>query len=217
MVDDIVGIKFQSESPLLDWERIHDEWIRNLDEFSRITDGAEIPYVHAEHPNNTQFVISASKAGYAAMREMLGGSRGGDATARLDICLVSDKTVDLVEAKFVEFNFDNPSRQRLIADHLKQATSQVRQYTNRKSQLLSSGKTVRRVAVSFITPFIENQEPLDDKKLQGLLSEIDESQLPDMLSWVFAARMRKFSYWGRVYPGVIMVAKMTNADTDSPT
>ncbi|UEO00158.1 hypothetical protein A9R16_001755 [Acidiferrobacter thiooxydans] len=55
---------------------------------------------------------------------------------------------------------------------------------------------------------ISEQAPFDERNLYDLLSRITESVQPDMLSWVFPARMRDFSYWvNRVYPGVIVVAR----------
>lgn len=217
VVENFIGATFSPQSALLDWAAIHDLWARDLAAFTEKTDGAEVPYVHTEHGNTTQLAISASSAGYAAIREVLGGNRG-DRQGRLDLCLISKNTVDLVEAKWVEFSVYDPLKHRIIADRLKDAVNQVRGYSNKLSRILTSGRTVRRVAVEYVTPFLENPKPFDERKLEDLLSYIKETCRPDMLSWVFPASTREFTYWGnRAYPGVIFLAKLVDMQEYEPS
>lgn len=205
-VEDLSGVTFSRQSALLDWETIHDRWARDLIEFPGKTDSREIPYVHTEHGNTTQFAISASNAGYAAIREVSGNRE--DKGAKLDLILVSNDTVYLIEAKWLEFSFNEHSKVEDISVQLNRAEDQVRIYSNTVSRIFTSGRAIRRVAVSYVTPFSSEQAPFDERNLYDLLSRITESVQPDMLSWVFPARMRDFSYWvNRVYPGVIVVAR----------
>lgn len=171
-----------------------------------MTNALDVAYVHAEHGNSTQFAISASAVGYVAFREILGGNRGYRG-ARLDLCLVSDLTIDLIEAKYVEFDFEHIEKRRIISSKLNSALNEVRGYSNSNSQLFNLNRNVRRVGVSFVSPFYGLKSHFDENKVYDLLSYIREEIQPDVLSWSFPHQARNLAYWNRVHPGTILVAK----------
>jgi len=210
-MNDLCGITVLPQSKLLDWKVILDRWTRDLVEIAEYTNSTEIPYVHAEHANTTQLAISAAKAGYVAIRELMGGMRGENA-ARLDLCLGSDHTVDLVEAKFVEFDFGNEAELQRAKAHwipkrLNEAAEEVRSYSNSRSQLFRSKRTVRRVAVTYVCPFVRPPTSFVSARLKEFLDHVRDELNPDLLSWVFPEQTRELGYWDRVHPGVILIAK----------
>ncbi len=207
-MNDIVGLSFSETGTLRDWQVINDHWVAELSHFIDITELSEVPYIHAEHGNTTQLTIAASKAGYAATRELLGGSRDGKPGARLDLCVISKTTVDLIEAKFCEFELGSASVKRVISDNLKQASAQIEGYENSNSILLKSNRVTRCVAIVYIAPFALKEGFFEEEKIVSLVDNIQREFNPDLLSWNFPESCRSFSCWNRFYPGVILLAKV---------
>ncbi len=207
-MSDITGITFSEAGTLRDWQVIHDRWVAELSHFIDITKLSVVPYIHAEHGNTTQLAIAASKAGYAATRELLGGRRDGKQGARLDLCVISKTTVDLIEAKFCEFELGSTSANRIISEQLKQASAQINGYDNENLIHPGSNRVTRHVAIVYIAPFAPKEGSFDDAQITSLIEDIKKDFSPDLLSWNFPEICRSFIFWNRFYPGIILLAKV---------
>lgn len=84
--------------------KIFPNWFNEIDRTLGLTQGHDAQYVHAEQGNCHLFSIAATKAGYATLREVIGGRDGASPGGRLDLCHISGRFLDVVEAKWLEFD-----------------------------------------------------------------------------------------------------------------
>lgn len=124
------GLGVINKNKLEGWEEIFQCWEKELIDIVNLTSGFDAPYVHAEHGNTHLFGVSAAKAGYATMREVIGNRNGS--SARLDIVLISENYLDIVEAKWLEFNPILKSPIPRISDKVKSACEDALSYKNNK-------------------------------------------------------------------------------------
>lgn len=208
------GIEITLGGVLWHWKRVLECHHQELLRMYSLTNGLDLAYVHGEHGNATHFSISASLAGLVAMREMLGGTRHGknDGTIKLDICLISPSSIDLIEGKYIEFDISKKNHRERIARGISEATTQILGFEGSSPIFASKDKIIRKIAICYVAPFF-NKTPFEEVKVANLLTYIRDELQPDALSWSFPPETRNFKYWNREHPGVIVIAKII---TDGP-
>ena len=198
------GLTISSDSALKDWEQIFQRWDAELQRSVILTGGTDAPYIHTEHGNTHHFGVSASIAGYTTLREVIGerrGSKGG----RLDLCIVSENSIDIVEAKHMEIRSTKRIQYGGIKEQLEHALTDARSYENQHELFSSSAKNLRRVGILFITPYFP--DVFDGAYVDSVLDFIKEEIKPEILAWSFPLASRNLKYWERLYPGVIALVK----------
>lgn len=197
------GIQIAEKSKLDDWKHIFKYWHEELDTVIELCDGLDAPYIHAEHGSTHHFGVSASKCGLGTIREVIGKRNGGD--ARLDLCVVSNTTVDIIEAKWLEFECKGESPIDKISNYLNNACDDAGSYKNSHSLFKSKGKIFRRSGILFISPYFKDE--INRAAVNNLIDDISSSLNPDVLVWSFPERAENLRYWERTYPGTIAVAR----------
>ena len=190
------------------WEKIFPCWFNELDRTLGLTRGQDAQYVHAEHGNIHLFAIAANIAGYATLREVIGGRDGASRGGRLDLCLVSEQFLDLVEAKWLDFDLLSP-RLDDISVAVQSANKDVGIYRSDGELFKSANKTTRRSGITFLTPHLKlkPEEEFDANKISSLVNEIKILVQPDILAWSFPEKAAKLHYWNKYWPGVIAIIK----------
>ena len=199
------GIEISNKSNLDGWEVIFECWENEIQRSVHLTSGNDAPFVHAEHGNTHIFGVSASIAGFATIREVIGKRNGNP--ARLDLCMVSEKYLDIVEAKWLEFNLSDFFPKERIFDQVKGACNDAKIYTNTEKLFHNeeNKKIIRRTGITFITPHFQKDKSFSRELIASTLNNIRQNIKPDILAWSFPVATREMHYWQRVYPGVIAV------------
>lgn len=209
-------IEISDSSPLVDWTPIFEAWINEIDKSIINSSGLEAAYVHAEQANITLFSHAALNCGLSVILELLGGKRSDRSDARLDLCIFSRDTIDLVESKFAEFEIESHPRPTILKSRIDRALDEVARYENNSSRIFSSGRKIRRVGLCFISPFTNKEDFIDNSNLDRLLTYIRDYIQPDAIAWTFPESAKGFKYWGRTHPGVIVFAKALVDSGNSP-
>lgn len=203
------GFEVSGNGSLENWRKIFECWQSELIRTLNIADGLDAAFLHAEHGNTHLFAVSASLAGYGTIREVIGRRQKGD--ARLDLCLISSDFVELIEAKWLEFDICSTSDRPRILTKMREALNDVGKYFNNHGLFTLGPKSVRRIGISFVVPHCSST-PFEEVQVNSLLEYIRGKMAPDLMAWSFPLEARNLSYWERIYPGVIVVASELNAD-----
>ena len=197
------NIRIATNSKLKDWEHIFKCWQEELETVIELCDGNDAPYLHAEHGSTHHFGVSASKCGFGTIREVIGKRQGGN--ARLDLCLISTKIIDIIEAKWLEFDCTKVYPLGRIRSLLNKACSDAASYENNHSLFQSKDKTFRRSGVLFISPYFKHD--INHSRIKRLIDDISSSLNPDILAYSFPKKAEKIRYWKRIYPGTIAIVR----------
>jgi hypothetical protein len=205
-MDRMNGIEILNESNLDGWKEIFECWESEIQRSVHLTSGYDAPFVHSEHGNTHLFGVSASMAGFVTFREVVGKRNGNP--ARLDLCLISEKYLDIVEAKWLEFNLSDSFPKKRISDQVKGACNDAKIYTNTEKLFRNEGnkKIIRRTGITFITPHFQEDKSFSHDVIVSTVENIRQNIKSDILAWSFPTATREMHYWQRVYPGVIAVA-----------
>ena len=198
------GLDIPEDSKLKSWREIFVSWFDELEKVVKLSDGHDAPYVHAEHGSTHHFGVSASKAGLGTIREVYG--KRNDHNARLDLCLISENSLDIVESKWIEFDCSKPIPHNSIISGIERACSDAVSYKNNNSLFNSKDRIIRRSGVLFISLYFKD----DDVNMLNIKESIDYINYNikyDILAWSFPVSARGLKYWGRVYPGTIAVVR----------
>ena len=197
------GLDIAKTSELDDWRNIFECWFDELEKVVELCEGNDAPYVHAEHESTHHFGVSASKAGLGTVRELIGTRNGGN--ARLDLCLVSENSLDIVEAKWIEFDCSKKIPYNSIVSGMDNACNDASSYENIHSLFHSKEKTYRRSGIFFISPYFKGE--INMSKIDALINYLSSELKYDVLAWSFPIKARKLKYWGRTYPGTVAVVR----------
>jgi hypothetical protein len=181
-MDRMNGIEILNENYLDGWEEIFECWESEIQRSVHLTSGNDAPFVHAEQGNTHIFGVSASIAGFATIREVIGKRNGRP--ARLDLCLVSEKYLDIVEAKWLEFDLSDSFPKERISDQVKGACNDAKTYTNTEKLFRNeeNKKIIRRTGITFITPHFQNDKLFNQQIIISTLEDIRQKIKPDILS-----------------------------------
>lgn len=197
------GLDIGESSSLADWRSIFECWFDELERVVELCEGNDAPYVHAEHGSTHHFGVSASKSGLSTVRELMGTRNDGK--ARLDLCIVSERSLDIVEAKWIEFDCSKVIPKNRIDSGLDSACKDALSYENKNLLFNSKEKINRRSGILFISPYFKGD--VDLSKLEELVNYISSNLNYDVLAWSFPSNARKLRYWERTYPGTIALAR----------
>jgi hypothetical protein len=209
------GYSLSPNGELHDWSEIAQHWhTRNATLVERCG-RHDAPFVHAEHGNMHNFLFAAELCGVSTLREVL-GTRGhiDGPQGRLDAAMVSEGRLDLVEAKFAEFQLNadglpSSGAHNKCMRHLRDACAQVETYRNKHAMYRPSERRERRVGVVFAAAHLVEESGPEDIRLTRYIDAMHK--IPhDFMAWSFPASARKFQYWNRHYPGVVMLARLSN-------
>jgi hypothetical protein len=205
-------IEIPANSRMADWRPVFESWQSTLGQILLHAQGEDAPHVHGEHGNSHLLATAASRVeGMSSMREMVGHREPRPQPGRLDICLLTDRRMDLVEAKYREFDLcDDIPRGHLRKD-LERACRDADNYRNDHGLFTSSRKTVRRIGIVYIAPYFSRSD-CDAAKLSALLDFVRSDMPHDALACNFPDAARALRYYGRkrLYPGVIAVASVVS-------
>lgn len=209
-------IRIRSGSPLADWEAIFRAWHETLQTVLAHTGGRDAPYMHGEHGNSHLLASAVSRMpGMSSMREMLGhrSARGG----RLDMCFLSDARMDLVEAKYDEFDLDKRWDPKRLAGALGAACGDAVTYANRHALFTTPDKAVRRIGVAYVAPYFSSLK-FDERRLDALIEAVLNDTPHDIVAWSFPERARGLLYSNneRLHAGVIVVAALAPGEPPPP-
>lgn len=191
-------------------EPIFIEWQRLLRVASENSGGNDSPYIHNEQGNNHLFACACSHANYTAMQEVVGRSKDVAMSTRravmrrLDICFFDSKSRYAAEAKWIEFDGDNPPYNK-IPQTLQAALDDVENYQNPWSELFSTLSS--RIGLLYVVPHFSRDASDSDlmSLIKGVLSECGANAY----AYSFLKKDRSLQYHveGRFYPGVLVLAK----------
>ncbi len=200
------GLIIPDISNLKDWRIIFDNWFKEIETILELSNGTESPYIHAEHGNINLFSVSASKAGFGTILELLGGNRE-EHNARLDLCIIGKNNLDIIEAKWLEFECSNYIPKEKIINIFRRALNDAKNYQNKNPIFIDRKKEIRKIGILFLSPYFENTVNFKKaEQLIDLFSKSDDINY-DLLAWSFPAKALHLKYWNRFYPGTIFIAK----------
>jgi len=115
--------------------------------------------------------------------------------------------LDIVEAKWLEFDLSNSFPKERISDQLKGACNDAKTYTNNEKLFRNeeNKKIIRRTGITFITPHFQKDKSFNNDVIVSTVKNIRQKIMPDILAWSFPVATREMHYWQRIYPGVIAV------------
>ncbi len=203
-------IEIPAGGRLADWRPLLESWQATLAQVVDHTHAQDAPYLHGEHGNSHLLATAASRLqGMSSMREVVGNR--SSAQGRLDMCLLTDRRMDMVEAKYREFDLDDAiPRAHLLAD-LALACRDAASYRNEHRLFTSPSKATRRIGIVYVVPYFSSLA-YDGAKLAGLLDFLRTCLAWDALACNFPEAARGLHYWGgrRLHPGVIAVASVVS-------
>ena len=206
------GFRSSPSGALSDWAEIARHWHARNGRLVEQCGGADAPFVHGEHGNTHNFLLAAENCGISTLREVL-GNRGdtNGRQGRLDAAMIQGERLDLVEAKFTEFRLGAdglPATRDLTkcARLLEDAQAQADAYRNKHPMYLGHGRRERRISLLFVAAHLTDfSEPADGRVAQYVKAM--HAVPHEFMSWSFPVSARSLSYWGRHYPGVILLAR----------
>lgn len=199
------GLEISKTANLQNWKAIFECWHAEIDKITIATSGIDAPYVHSEAGNVICLSSAASIAGNATICEAIGyrKTEKGRSGGRNDLCIISESYLDLVEAKYCEFN---PRTQWIlnVKQHIKIACRDAGNYQN--DSLFSIRDKKRRIGLTFLSiHFNEHEVHTIIDSIGNILAEIRSEISPDILAWSFPEITRNMKYFGRIHPGVIAI------------
>lgn len=198
------ALELKNATSISGWESIFKNWHTQIQTAFDLSNGLDSPFIHAEHGNTHILGVAAALAGYGTIREVIGRRNNHD--ARLDLCLISAGKIDLVEAKWMEFDGKNYSKYKQIGSQLESALTDVSTYQN-SHPLYANTITKRKIGVAFVVPYF-SPGCFDKNDLERILRHIRSEIAPDAMAWAFPDTNRNIKYWGRDYPGVVALASV---------
>lgn len=197
------------------WNALIEEWILSIERFSRITNG-DAPYWYNERANIGVLSAAAWRCGRIALEEFqyekidVSSSGETDETiqkkwnGRCDLWISSDRTAEIVEAKFKWLNMRSEKITELATSCLDQAVIDA---ANTKGH-----DDTKAIGVAFLPLYAKVDKIGDVKDLEKVIAEtiIIARKFPaDLVAWSFPKRLRKHigEKYNNYLPGIILLAK----------
>jgi hypothetical protein len=211
------GFECQSASVLADWRSIAERWDAGLERTVARCGGHDAPFCHSEDGNMHALMAGAEMAGWSTLREVSGNRGDAESGAGyLDGCFVGDASIDLVEAKHLEFKVSAAGELRnsdfaKLQNRMRGAANDADVYFNRHKMFAPSALPKRRIGVLFCSGHLEEDSMSGSPWLESYLAKLREID-HDVMTWSFPSSARGLRYWSRHYPGVVMLVKLARTE-----
>ena len=114
------------------------------------------------------------------MREVI--DNRNESSACLDMVLVLENYLDIVEAKWLEFNPIQKLPIMRISDKVKSACEDALSYKNNEILFSLHKKTIRKVGLTFAIPHFSSNDIFDNELILSLIEKIKNTVFPDILA-----------------------------------
>lgn len=218
-MESITGYTIKNKKHLGHWNALMEEWMLCIERYCRLSNG-DAPYWYTERANVGLLAGAAWRCGWIALEEFQ--SEKIDVSAnettsktnaapkttwngRCDLWMASEKSAEVVEAKFTWLN--------LLSKQLPELAGACLELALQDAANTQAGTDVKAVGVAFLPIYAKADQIGDETALTTLLHETLprlETLPADLVAWSFPKGLRAHvgEQYNNYLPGVLLLAKV---------
>jgi hypothetical protein len=191
-----------ADKPLDHWHELLEEWCMVHERYCRMTFGDAI-FWQSERSNLAALAGAAWRAGWAALEEFSHEKivKRSKFSGRADLFLRTPVSEDYIESKLVWCREGSKQRCAWTVKGMRSACDDAR------ALHLEKRKGIQRIGVVFVVPSLRKGDRRELSSALAAFFETVNSVGVDAAAWCFPPIARHLGQDGRVYSGVILLAK----------
>ncbi len=199
------GYQIRPRKGLRHWEALLEEWLLCIERYCRVAAGEDAPFVYTERANIGLLAGAAWRCGWIALEEFQykkGFRNKPKWNGRADLYLGSERTEEMIEAKFSWLSLSSPKNAP------KRAASVLAAAIKASRETRGADADLKCLAVAFLPVWLPADHRGDlETQINSTVDELKDASEFHALAWCFPKEYRQIENSAKNYtPGVIMIA-----------